>query len=74
MLGFWRSETRFESDNLNQQPESVLKGIRMALIPVILCGGSGSRLWPVSREHHPKPFIRLEDGQSFLQKALVSNL
>ncbi len=43
----------------------------MALIPVILCGGSGSRLWPVSREHHPKPFIRLEDGQSFLQKAFL---
>lgn len=43
----------------------------MALIPVILCGGAGSRLWPVSRESHPKPFIRLEDGQSLLQKAFV---
>lgn len=39
------------------------------LIPVILCGGAGSRLWPVSREQHPKPFIRLADGQSLLQKA-----
>lgn len=39
------------------------------LIPVILCGGAGSRLWPVSRELHPKPFIRLADGQSLLQKA-----
>ena len=27
----------------------------------------GSRLWPVSREHHPKPFIRLTDGHSLLQ-------
>lgn len=41
----------------------------MKLIPTILCGGAGSRLWPVSREMHPKPFIRLADGQSLLQKA-----
>jgi len=41
------------------------------LIPVILCGGAGSRLWPVSRELHPKPFIRLADGQSLLQKAFL---
>ena len=43
----------------------------MQLIPTILCGGSGSRLWPVSREQHPKPFIRLADGQSLLQKAFL---
>jgi len=43
----------------------------MSLIPVILCGGAGSRLWPVSRETHPKPFIRLADGQSLLQKAFL---
>ena len=43
----------------------------MKLIPTILCGGSGSRLWPVSREQHPKPFIRLQDGQSLLQKAFI---
>ena len=43
----------------------------MSLIPTILCGGAGSRLWPVSRERHPKPFIRLADGQSLLQKAFL---
>ena len=43
----------------------------MILIPTILCGGAGSRLWPVSRELHPKPFIRLGDGQSLLQKAFL---
>ena len=43
----------------------------MNLIPAILCGGAGSRLWPVSRELHPKPFIRLADGQSLLQKAFL---
>lgn len=38
------------------------------LIPVILSGGAGSRLWPVSREAYPKPFIRLADGKSLLQR------
>lgn len=42
-----------------------------AVIPVIMCGGSGSRLWPVSREQHPKPFIRLADGESLIQKAML---
>lgn len=43
----------------------------MLIIPTILCGGAGSRLWPVSRELHPKPFIKLADGQSLLQKAFL---
>ncbi|KJZ36613.1 MULTISPECIES: mannose-1-phosphate guanylyltransferase/mannose-6-phosphate isomerase [Pseudomonas] len=38
------------------------------LIPVILSGGAGTRLWPVSREGHPKPFMTLPDGQSLLGK------
>jgi mannose-1-phosphate guanylyltransferase/mannose-6-phosphate isomerase len=41
------------------------------LIPVILSGGAGTRLWPVSREAHPKPFIVLPDGESLLQKTLL---
>ena len=36
-------------------------------VPVILSGGAGSRLWPVSREALPKPFIKLADGQSLRQ-------
>ena len=38
------------------------------LMPVILSGGAGSRLWPVSREAYPKPFIRLGDGKTLLRK------
>lgn len=34
--------------------------------PVILCGGSGTRLWPLSRESFPKQFVPLIDGQSLL--------
>ncbi len=41
------------------------------MIPVILSGGAGTRLWPVSRESHPKPFIKLSDGQSLLQKTYL---
>jgi mannose-1-phosphate guanylyltransferase/mannose-6-phosphate isomerase len=39
--------------------------------PVILSGGAGTRLWPVSREGHPKPFMSLPDGQSLLQKTFA---
>ncbi|MDR0363283.1 MAG: mannose-1-phosphate guanylyltransferase/mannose-6-phosphate isomerase [Planctomycetota bacterium] len=39
------------------------------MLTVILCGGSGSRLWPLSRDLHPKPFIRLPDGESLAQKS-----
>ncbi len=40
------------------------------LLPVILSGGAGTRLWPVSREASPKPFMRLPDGESLLAKTL----
>ena len=39
-----------------------------ALVPVILSGGSGTRLWPVSRRAHPKPFMKLVDGESLAEK------
>ena len=41
------------------------------VIPVILTGGVGSRLWPLSREAHPKPFIKLADGKSLVQKTYL---
>lgn len=41
------------------------------LLPVILSGGIGGRLWPLSREAHPKPFIKLDDGQSLLEKTYI---
>lgn len=41
------------------------------LIPVILSGGAGTRLWPVSRQGHPKPFMKLADGQSLLFKTYL---
>jgi mannose-1-phosphate guanylyltransferase / mannose-6-phosphate isomerase len=40
------------------------------IVPVILSGGAGTRLWPVSREGHPKPFMKLPDGQTLLGKTV----
>lgn len=45
--------------------------MELQIYPVIICGGAGSRLWPASREKHPKPFLPLPDGQSLLQKTLI---
>lgn len=39
------------------------------LIPVILSGGAGTRLWPVSRESHPKPFMHIGGDKSLLTQA-----
>ena len=40
----------------------------MTLIPIILSGGAGTRLWPLSRETAPKPFMVLPDGETLLGK------
>lgn len=37
------------------------------LHPVILCGGSGTRLWPLSRELHPKQFVDLGNGRTLFK-------
>ncbi len=39
----------------------------MNLIPVILSGGAGTRLWPVSRRAYPKPFMQLSDGSTLAE-------
>jgi mannose-1-phosphate guanylyltransferase len=37
------------------------------MIPVIICGGFGTKLWPVSREHQPKHFLKLINGKSLFE-------
>ncbi|HYG55761.1 MAG TPA: mannose-1-phosphate guanylyltransferase/mannose-6-phosphate isomerase [Burkholderiales bacterium] len=41
------------------------------LQPVILCGGSGTRLWPLSREQHPKPLHAINGERTLLQQTAV---
>ena len=47
----------------------------MKIIPVILSGGVGSRLWPLSREHFPKQCLTLTDKEySLLQQTMLRTL
>lgn len=41
------------------------------ILPVIMCGGSGSRLWPLSRTAFPKQFLSLVTEQTMLQDTIV---
>ena len=41
------------------------------ILPVIMAGGTGSRLWPMSRELYPKQFLRLNGEQSMLQDTVT---
>lgn len=41
----------------------------LKIVPVILCGGAGTRLWPVSRKSYPKQFSKLIDEKSLFQSA-----
>lgn len=43
----------------------------MQIVPVILSGGSGTRLWPMSRKQYPKQFLSLHGNNSMLQETLL---
>jgi mannose-1-phosphate guanylyltransferase/mannose-6-phosphate isomerase len=43
----------------------------MTIVPIILCGGSGTRLWPVSRDSFPKQFVPLLGALSTFQGTLM---
>lgn len=41
------------------------------IVPVILCGGAGTRLWPLSREQYPKQLLALHGDSSLLQETVA---
>lgn len=43
---------------------------RQVLIPVILCGGAGTRLWPLSRDEYPKQLLTLAGNETMLQETV----
>ena len=53
--------------NRNQDSEGLLAHV----YPVILSGGSGSRLWPLSRSHYAKQFYPLASEQTLLQQSAM---
>ena len=42
----------------------------MKLLPIILSGGFGTRLWPISRKHNPKQFLKLKNGNSLFKEVI----
>ena len=40
------------------------------IFPIILSGGSGTRLWPLSRSEHPKQFIKLINDETLFQNTI----
>ena len=44
---------------------------QLKVIPVILCGGAGTRLWPLSRELYPKQLLSLIGDRSLLQNTIT---
>ncbi len=48
-----------------------IMGAGQAVHPVLLCGGSGTRLWPLSRKSYPKQFTQLTGEQSLFQASAL---
>ena len=42
-----------------------------SMIVVIICGGQGTRLWPISKPDYPKHLLRLVDDSSLLQNTVT---
>ena len=41
---------------------------------LILAGGTGDTLWPLSRKNYPKQFMNIKEGRSLLQETIVRNM
>jgi mannose-1-phosphate guanylyltransferase len=52
-------------------PNSILTGYKIMLTPVVMAGGTGSRLWPLSRQLNPKQFLKLCGDTTLLQQTLA---
>ena len=50
--------------------KTVIESRGLMIVPVLLCGGAGSRLWPLSRKSFPKQFVRMVSNQSLFQAAV----
>jgi len=67
MVGKCRTSKIYRETNVN----FTLSKARQLIIPVILAGGSGTRLWPLSRTEYPKQFLCLDGELTMLQQTLM---
>lgn len=65
---FGKAVTSYK-DTINLCKDILIK--KFSYLPIILCGGSGSRLFPLSRDNFPKQFIRLTNQYSLIQNTLL---
>jgi len=49
----------------------MIDNIDLKIVPVILCGGQGKRLWPLSRQENPKQYLPLMSDNSMLQETIL---
>ena len=43
----------------------------MTIYPIILSGGAGTRLWPLSWGNHPKQFLKLTSNKTMIQETML---
>lgn len=67
------NNTRVIGHNVNNYLDiiNIYSNIFKSYIPVILCGGSGSRLFPKSKKNFPKQFIKINSNYSLLQNTIL---
>jgi mannose-1-phosphate guanylyltransferase len=68
----WGKLASFQA--LAPQSTEHLMASPIPIVPVILSGGAGTRLWPLSRESAPKPSMPLPDGETLLAKTAARAL
>ena len=62
-----------QSDGIHVHLPANEKKVKKNLINIILCGGAGTRLWPVSRKTRPKQFVPMIEGRSLFQETVRRN-
>ena len=65
------SEGALPGPLVSSSSTGITGGGAIALYPVIMCGGAGTRLWPASRPSRPKQFVPLAGNRSLFQSAVV---
>ena len=67
MIGLWPIKINSGDRNMSKLASDTTP----RLLPVILAGGSGTRLWPLSRKHYAKQYLALDGGTTMLQSTVA---